>query len=171
MTLHHRQRLVEVYRVHPIILWVTVFAALLLQAFLPVMIPQARFFDFPLLVVIYFSLLRRSKMFGIGLGTAVGLVQDALSHHYIGLYGMAKALIGYLAASGSVKFDLEQLVARFILTGILVLVHGFFLLGVEHALLEFPPPFVPLDLATNILFNVSMALILFQLLDRFKRRV
>lgn len=171
MTLHHRQRLVEVYRVHPIILWVTVFGALLLQTFLPVVIPQARFFDFPLLVVIYFSLLRRSKMFGIGLGTVVGLVQDALSHHYIGLYGMAKALIGYLAASGSVKFDLEQLLARFILTGILVLVHGVFLLGVEHALLEFPPPFVPLDLATNILFNVSMALVLYQLLDRFKRRV
>lgn len=170
MTVYHQRRPVDVYRVHPITLWVTVFVALLLQTFLPLTFPQARFFDFPLLVVIYFSLVRRRKLFGIGLGTAVGLVQDALTHHYLGLYGMAKALVGYLAASASVKFDLEQLLARFILAGILIFVHSTFLIGLEHALLEFPPPLVPLDLATNLLFNASMALILFQVLDRFKRR-
>lgn len=166
-----RRRQVEVYRTRPVVLGVAVFASLLLQTVLPLTFPRARFFDFPLLAVIYFSLLRRSKFFGIGLGTAVGLLQDALSHHYIGLYGMAKALVGYLAASTSVKFDLEQLLARFILAGVLVLVHGAFLLGLERALLEFPPPFVPLDLATNVLFNMAMALLLFHMLDRFKRPV
>jgi rod shape-determining protein MreD len=163
------RRPVEVYRTRPVVLGVTVFASLLLQAVLPLTFPRARFFDFPLLVVIYFSLLRRSKLFGIGLGTAVGLLQDALSHHYMGLYGMAKALVGYLAATTSVKFDLEQLLARFVLAGALVLVHGAFLLGIEHALLEFPPPIIPLDLATNVLFNMAMALLLFHGLDRFKR--
>lgn len=163
------RRSVEVYRVRPVILWPTVFASLLLQVVLPLTFPKARFLDFPLLVTIYFSLLRRSKGFGIGLGTAVGLLQDALSHHYLGLFGMAKALVAYLAASASVKFDLEQLLARFILAGILVVVHGGFLFGLEHALLESPSPFVPLDLLTSVLFNVALALILFQVLDRFKK--
>jgi rod shape-determining protein MreD len=165
----HTRRSVEVFRIRPVILWPTVFLALLLQVVLPVAFPKARFFDFPLVVTIYFSLVRRSKMFGIGLGTAVGLLQDALSHHYIGLYGMTKALIGYLAASASVKFDFEQLLARFILAGILVFVHGGFLMGLEHSLLDTPPPFVPLDLLTSVLFNVAAALVLFQVLDRFKR--
>lgn len=165
----HTRRSVEVYRIRPVILWPTVFASLLFQIVLPLAFPKARFFDFPLIVTIYFALLRRSKVFGIGLGTAVGLLQDALSHHYIGLYGMTKALIGYLAASASVKFDLEQLLARFILAGILVFVHGGFRLSLEHSLLDAPPPFVPLDLLTSVLFNVALALILFQVLDRFKR--
>jgi rod shape-determining protein MreD len=166
-----RRRQVEVYRTRPLVLGVAVFASLLLQTVLPLTFPRARFFDLPLLVVIYFSLLRRSKLFGIGLGTAVGLLQDALSHHYMGLYGMSKALVAYLAASASVKFDLEQLLARFILAGILVLIHGAFLLGLAHALLETPPPFVPLDLATSVLSNMAVALPLFYLLDRFKRPV
>jgi rod shape-determining protein MreD len=165
------RRQVEVYRMRPVVMGVAVFASLLLQTVLPLTFPRARFLDLPLLVIIYFSVLRRGKLFGIGLGTVVGLLQDALTHHYIGLYGMSKALIAYLAASASVKFDLEQLLARFILAGILVLVHGVFLIGLEHALLETPPPFVPLDLATSVLFNMAVALLLFYLLDRFKRPV
>ena len=97
----------------------------------------------------------------------MGLLQDALSHHYIGLYGMSKALVAYLAASASVKFDLEQLLARFVLAGILVLVHGAFLIGLERALLEAPPPFVPLDLATSVLSHMAVGLPPFVLLRRF----
>lgn len=165
------QRPVEVFRVHPAIFWGTVFAALLLQTVLPLKIPLARLFDFPLLVAIYFALLRRNKVFAIGLGTGLGLLQDALSHSYIGIFGMAKALVGYLAASASVKLDLEQLLARFLLTGILVLVHNLSLLGLRHGLIEYPPPFQPLDLVSAVLVNVALGLILFQALDRFRRPV
>jgi rod shape-determining protein MreD len=166
-----RRRQVEVYRMRPVVVGVAVFASLLFQTVLPLTFPRARFLDLPLLVVVYFSVQRRGKLFAIGLGAAVGLLQDALSHHYIGLYGMSKALVAYLAASASVKFDLEQLLARFVLAGILVLVHGAFLIGLERALLEAPPPFVPLDLATSVLSNMAVALLLFYLLDRFKRPV
>lgn len=163
------QKPVEVSRVAPATIWITVFAALLLQKFLPLKVPLARFFDFPLVVTIYFALLRRDKIFAIGLGTGVGLLQDAFSNGPIGIFGMAKALIGYLGASASVKFDLEQLLARFVLTAILVPVHGAFLLILEHGLLEFPPPFRPLDFLTGVLVNVGLGLILFQVLDRFRR--
>jgi rod shape-determining protein MreD len=165
------RRQVEVYRMRPAVLGVAVCGSVLLQAVLPLAFPRARFLDLPLLVVIYFAIMRRSRLFGIGLGTGVGLLQDALSHYYIGLFGMSKALVAFLAAWVSVKFDLEQLLARFILAGALVLIHSVFHYGLERALLDPAPPFVPLDLASGLLFNMAAALILFPVLDRFKRTV
>src|SRR3974377_178978 len=101
------ERPIAVYRVHPATLWGSLFVALLLQTFLPLILPLARLFDFPLLAVIYFALLKRNRVFGTVLGRGAGLLQDALSHGYIGTFGMAKAFIGYIAAWGSVKFNLE----------------------------------------------------------------
>ncbi len=163
------ERPIEVFRINPAALWVTLLAAPLLQTLLPLKVPLARHFDFPLLATIYFSLARRNKVFGTLLGTMMGLFQDALSHGFIGIFGMSKALVGYLAASASVKFDLEQLVARLTLAGVLVLTHNLFLKGLEHGLLESPPPFQSLDLVISVLVNVALGLILFQVLDRFKQ--
>jgi rod shape-determining protein MreD len=163
------QRPIEVSRTQPAILWVTVFVALLLQTFLPLKIPLARLFDFPLLATIYFAVVRRNKVFAMGLGTGMGLLQDALSHGYIGIFGMAKALIGYLAASASIKFELNDVLARLALTAILVPVHTLSLLALQHGLLETPPPFQLLDSASGVLVNVGLGLVMFQILDRFQR--
>lgn len=161
-------RPVEVFRVPPATLWITSFAALLLQTVLPLKIPVAHLFDLPLLVAIYFALLRRSKVFGIVLGTVLGLLQDALAHGFIGIFGIAKALVGYLAASASVKFDLEQLVPRLMFAGILIFVHRLFLAGLERVLLEQPVP-PTLEMLSGVLVNAALALVLFQVLDHFKR--
>jgi len=163
------QRPIEAFRMRPAVLWVTVFVALLLQTFLPLKVSLARLFDFPLLVTIYFAVVRRNKVFAIGLGTGLGLLQDALSNGYIGIFGMAKALIGYLAASASVKFELDDVVARLALTALLVPVHSLVLLALQRALLEVPPPFQPLEMASGVLVNVGLGLVLFQVLDRFRR--
>jgi rod shape-determining protein MreD len=163
------ERPINVYRVHPITLWAAVFLALVLQAFLPVVLPLARLLDLPLLVVIYFSMTRRNKVFGTVFGTLVGLAEDALSHGYLGMFGILKALVGYLAAWASIQFELEQFAARLILTAVLVLVHSVVLTGFEHALVESSPPLQPLDLATAVLFNVALAPIMFQLFDRLRR--
>ncbi len=163
------QRPVEVFRVSPAAFWAALFVALLLQVFLPLRMTFAQFFDFPLLVTIYFSLLRRNRVFGLGLGTALGILQDALSHGYLGTFGMAKALVGYLAAAASVKFDLEQLLGRLVVAGGLILAHNLFLRGLRLALLETVPTFQPLDLVVSLLANVSLALVLFLILDRFRR--
>ena len=162
-------RPVAVFQVHPAIISVASLAALLLQTFLPLKLPLARLMDFPLLIVIYFALLRREKVFGIALGTGLGLLQDALSHGYIGIFGIAKAIVGYLAASASTRFELESLVARTVLTGVFVLVHSLCLAALQRVLLEAPPPFQPIDTASVVLVNVALGLILFQVLDRFRR--
>jgi rod shape-determining protein MreD len=159
---------VQVFRVHPATLWVAAMVALLLQAFLPLKVPLARLMDFPLLVVIYFSLVRRDKIFGIGLGTSVGLLEDALSHGFIGIHGISQAIVGYLAASSSTRFELESLLARAVMTGVFVLIHSLCLAGLEQVLLENPPAFDPLSLAAGILVNVALGLLVFQLLDRFR---
>ena len=162
------QREVEAFRVHAVTLWVTILIALLLQTFLPITIPLAGLMDFPLLVVVYFTFVRQNKVFGIGLGTGLGLMQDSLSHGYIGMFGMAKALVGYLAASAAMRFNLESLFARCLLTGFLVLLHNLCMAGLQHVLLDSPPAFIPLDLGAAVLVNVALSLILFQILDRFR---
>lgn len=162
-------RSVAVFQMHPAIVSAALLAALLLQTFLPLKLPLARLMDFPLLLVIYFALMRRDKLFGMGLGTAMGLLQDALSHGYIGIFGIAKAITGYLAASASTRFELESLLARTVLTGVFILVHNLCLAALQHVLLDTPPPFQPIATASAVLVNVALGLILFQILDRFRR--
>jgi rod shape-determining protein MreD len=162
------QREVEAFHVHQVTLWVTILVALLFQTFLPLKIPLAGLMDFPLLVTVYFTLIRQNKIFGIALGTGLGLMQDALSHGYIGMFGMAKALVGYLAASAAIRFNVESLLARSVVTASLILIHNLCMAGLQHALLDSPPAFIPLDLASAVLVNVALSLVAFPVLDRFR---
>jgi len=162
------QREVEAFRVRPAPLWVTILVALLLQTFLPLKIPVAGLMDFPLLVTVYFTLVRQNKIFGIALGTGLGLTQDALSHGYVGMFGMAKALVGYLAAFAAIRFNVESLFARSVVTASLILLHNLCMAGLQHALLDSPPAFNALDLASAVLVNVASSLIVFPVLDRFR---
>ncbi len=164
------QRAVDSFRVHPAALGATVFLALVLQTYLPVRLPSARLFDFPLLVAIYIAIMNRNKMLAIAICTGIGLVQDALASGLIGMFGMAKALTGYLAASASIKFELEDLFARLGLTATLVLIHGSFLAFLHHVLLDPPPPFQLLDLASSALINTGFGLVLFLVLDRLRKQ-
>jgi rod shape-determining protein MreD len=161
-------RPIAVFQIHPAIVSVATLAALLLQTFLPLRLPLARLMDFPLLIVIYLALMRRDKLVGIALGTGLGLLQDALSHGFVGIFGIAGAIVGYLAASASTRFELESLVGRTVLTGVFVLVHNLCIAVLQHALLEAPPPFQPIATASAILVNVALGLIIFQILDRFR---
>ena len=160
---------INVYRVHPLTLWVAAFLALVLQTFLPVVLPAAHLLDLPLLVVIYFSVMRRSRVFGTLLGAALGLAEDALSHGYLGMFGIANALVGYFGAWASVQFDLEQFLGRLGLTSALVLFYSLTLAALRHVLVASPAPLQLLDLASLVLLNSALAMILFQLLDRFRR--
>ena len=163
-----------VHRVHPVAIAVSMFLALLFQSYLPVKLPLARLMDLPLLITLYFSMLRRHKVFGIGLGTGMGLAQDLLAHGPLGVFGMVKALAGYLAAGSSFKFDLEQMPTRFSVVGVLVLVHNvcyFLLQRLLESQAQYPPEFRPLDLTSAVLVNVALALPIFLLLDHFRRPV
>lgn len=164
----HRPR--EASRIHPAILSLVVFVSILLQVTLPPTFPVAHLFQFPLLVTIYFSLVRESQVFGTVFGMSVGLLEDALSHGYLGQMGMAKALVGYLAATAGLKLEFDNFLVRGLLIGVLVLVHNGFIYLLTDQLLGLPPPFKPFHLATSTLVNVALGLVLFPLFDRLKRR-
>src|SRR3954466_16120350 len=91
--------------------------ALLIQVYLP-LFQTLRFvsrIELPLLVTIYFSLMRRSQIRGLTLGMALGLAQDSFSRYYIGMYGICKTMVGYLSASIGMQFDVEHSLVRLIL--------------------------------------------------------
>ncbi len=164
-------RPIAVYRINLAAFWVSLFIGLLLQISLPLTIPLARLFDFPLVLTIYYASVRRSKIYGIALGTGLGLAQDALARGLIGISGMSDCVIGYLAAAASIKVNLEQLGARYVLTAALVCVHVLIVAALRLALLETPASFAPMDLAATVAVNVGLALICYPILDFFKHPV
>src|SRR3972149_1649066 len=109
----------EVYRFHPLVVFAGVLAAFLVQVFLP-LTSFLTLFDLPLLMVIYFGFSRRNPSMGLVLGLVVGVTQDLLSHNPVGLYGMAKTVVGSTAASLSARVAPDRPVPR------LLLLFGFF---------------------------------------------
>ena len=69
--------------------------AILLQALLPRPFPRLAILDLPLIVTVFFAVSRRNPVAGCLTGAAIGLFQDALTHQPLGVYGIAKAIIGY----------------------------------------------------------------------------
>ena len=59
-------------------------------------------------MTIYFALSRRNPSSGLLLGMVIGLLQDSLSRTPIGLYGIAKTLVGYLSSSIGARIDVEH---------------------------------------------------------------
>ena len=144
--------------------------ALLLQAFLPLRLRFFSVFDLPLLVTIFFGVARRSPVAGLLTGAFIGLAQDAFTHQPIGLYGVAKTIVGYGASSLGVKIDVENPGSRFLLTFVFYLVHQvtYFLLtrnllGME---MEWRWGFT----AGAAVANGLMAVVAFAIMDRFKQR-
>jgi len=166
----YRHRPKEAFRAHPAVLLLIVFASLLLEVTLPPTLPVAHLFQLPLLVTIYFSMIRENKIFGTAFGMSVGLLEDALSHGYLGQMGMAKALIGYLAATAGLKLEFDNLLVRGLLIGSLVIIHNIFSYLLVHQLLGLPAPFDPMHFLATAVVNVALGLILFLLFDRLKKR-
>src|SRR5262249_35502098 len=98
-------------------------AAIFIQAFVPLRFPWFSVFDLPLLVVIFFAMARRSQVAGLLTGLVIGMVQDSLTHYPLGVYGIAKTVVGYGASSLGVKLDVESVPTRLLITTGFYVVH------------------------------------------------
>jgi len=108
--------------------------ALFFQAYVPIYLHFLTILDLPLLVVIFFAVARRSPITGVLTGALVGLVQDSLTHNYLGLYGIAKTVVGYLASSLGVRLDVENPGSRFLMTLVFYLLHQTIYQFISHGM-------------------------------------
>ncbi len=162
---------IEVYRFSAAAAVGIPLGAILLQAFIPVYLHFFQIFDLPLLVTIFFAVSRRSPVTGLLTGGCIGLLQDSLTRHPLGVYGIAKTIIGYVASSLGVKIDVENPGTRLIMTFAFYLLHESVYFLVARGLVQ------QQDLHwrwTHILIaalaNGLLAIPLFAFLDRLKRR-
>lgn len=161
---------VEVHKYYGGVVTVVAILAIIIQAFLHRYGRWAEFADLPLLVTIYFGVSRRNPVSGMVLGALIGIAQDALSHdNPIGLYGIAKTVIGYVASSVGARIDTEHPFSRFALVFVLYHVHQFIFAGTERVLLNRSIPFFTLHLFVVSLVSAAFAVALFSLLDRLRR--
>ncbi len=162
---------IEVYKFRTGAIPLATLLALVIQAWLPLHFARAALLDLPLLVVIYLGLSRRNPSTGLLLGTAVGLMQDSLSGPIVplGLFGIAKTVIGYLASSLGARLDTEHPAARFALTAGFVIIHQAVVALTRRILLAQPEPWFTAHLFAAALVNALVAVFLFVLLDRLRR--
>lgn len=160
---------IEVHKYSLLAVWGTVFLALLLQASLPIYFPRAALLDLPLLITLYFGLSRRNPSTGLLLGMAVGLLQDGISRTPIGLYGIAKTVVGFGASSIGARLDVEHPLARALLMFVFFHVHQIVFAATRRLLLQESEQFFSIELLIASLVNAALSVLLFPLLDKLRR--
>jgi len=159
------------HRRYPKLLYVVApLAALVLQAWLPRVVGQYAWFDLPLVITVYFALGRRSPVQGTIMGMIMGVFEDALTHRPIGINGIAKTVVGFLAASVGVRIAVENQTIRLLLNFLLSLLSSAivvfvyrFLLGLDYQWQWFTELF-------SAIGNSLIAMVLFPVLDRLQIR-
>lgn len=160
----------EIHR-YPLLIYALVpVLAVVLQAWLPRVLGRFAWFDLPLVITVFFGLSRRNPIQGSVLGGVLGIFEDALTGHYIGINGVAKTLVGYLAATVGILVNVENHAVRLFMTFVLSLVGSAAYFFVVRFLLG-------LSMDTNwgaelykAIGNSVIALVLFPVLDRTKIR-
>jgi rod shape-determining protein MreD len=154
----------------PVAIFVPV-GAILLQVLLPRLIPALSILDLPLIVTLFFAISRRSPIAGTTTGATIGLLQDVLTSQHIGVNGMAKAVIGYTAASLGSRIDVENTSTRAVLTFGFSLLQSVLLYLIERRLLGIRDfHLLWLHELLRALINTLVAVPTFLLLDRWKHR-
>lgn len=162
---------IEVHKFRAGAIVIATLLALVIQGWFPLHVARAAILDLPMLVTIYFGLSRRNPSTGLLLGMVIGLLQDSLSGPTVplGLYGIAKTIVGYLASSIGARLDTEHPAARFALTAVFFVLHQGLVSLTRRILLGQPEAWFNMHLMLGALVNGLVAVFLFLLLDRLRR--
>jgi len=161
---------VEVYRFSIPATVLIPLGALFLQVWLPLKFPFFLIFDLPLLVTIGFATARRNPLAGLVTGSVIGIMQDALMHQPIGLFGIAKTVVGFGASSLGIKLDVENAGARFLLTILFYGVHEVVYFVTARGLIGLRMARSWPHELLSCLANALLGVFVFMLLDRVKKR-
>ena len=97
-------------------------------------------------------------------------MQDSLSHQHIGLYGIAKTVVGYGASSLGVKLDVENAGTRLLLTFVFYCVHQVVYFGVARGLVGLSLSWSWSTSLWSAIANAVLSVFLFLAMDRLKLR-
>jgi rod shape-determining protein MreD len=164
------RRELEQHSFPPAVTLLVPLAAIVLQALLPKPMPRLAILDLPLIVTLFFAVSRRNPVAGTLTGAAIGLLQDMLTNQPIGVNGMAKSVIGYIAASIGVQVDVENITTRVLINFGFSLLNSALLFLINRRLLGLPDYHILwLHELVRAVVNTVVAIPIFLLLDRFKR--
>ena len=120
--------------------------------------------DLVLIVVVYIAL-KAGPVPGLVAGTVAGLIQDALSNPILGIGGLAKTMVGFLAGVLATQFILTGPLPRLVMLMMATVVHAAIFMGlyVLLDLRQFPNP-VP-SVIGQALGNGFVGVVTFQLIE------
>jgi rod shape-determining protein MreD len=120
--------------------------------------------DLVLVAVVYVAL-SYGPVTGLLCGTAAGLAQDALSTGVIGIGGLAKTIVGFLAGVMGTQFIVTQPFPRFVVFFLATVLHAVVFMGL-YVLLDlrhFDRPYGPV--AGQAAGNALVGIVAFQLVE------
>jgi rod shape-determining protein MreD len=168
--LPHTQRDTRISRFKGWVLFLVPLAAILFQVYIPLFFQFLAYLELPLIVTVYFALMRRSPIGGLLVGAIVGLAQDSLSKNPLGMFGITKTIIGYVAASVGQRLDVDHPLIRLILGYFFFVFHQFIFWVLTRALLGQQMNFEAQRTLVLGLLNAIVAVSLFHFLDKLKER-
>ena len=168
VTMVSSRRDLEIHRYPAPLYLIVMLVALVGQALLPRILQNRFWFDIPLVITVYFALARRSPIGGMLLGGVMGIFQDALTGHAIGIYGIGKTIAGYLAASVGVRIDVQNTIIRIMLNFSLTVLCNAIYLFIYRVLLGMEFSWNWPNTLIQAIGNSVLALFIFPLLDRFQ---
>jgi rod shape-determining protein MreD len=144
--------------------------ALFVQVFVSKWLGFIKIFDLPLLVTIFFAVARRRPVPSLITGALIGTFQDVLAGSYIGLYGIAKTMAGFLASSLGVRIDVDNPGSRIIMTFVFSLLHRIIYMVIDLGLVGANEPWYWGRTLVSAVANGLLSVVLFAALDRLKQR-
>jgi len=120
--------------------------------------------DLVLVVVVYVAL-TTGPVTGLLTGTVAGLIQDALASPVIGIGGLAKTVVGFLAGIIGTQFIVAQSLPRFVVFLGATVLHALIFMGL-YALLDlrhFGAPYAAV--AGQAVGNAVVGVVAFQLVE------
>lgn len=120
--------------------------------------------DLVLIVVVYVAI-KSGPVTGLMAGTVAGLIQDALSSGILGIGGLAKTIVGFLAGVLGSQFIVTAPVPRFLLLLLATGLHAGIFVGLYMLLdlRQFPAPYPAI--AGQAFGNAFVGVVMFQLIE------
>lgn len=122
--------------------------------------------DLVLIVVVYIAI-KSGPVTGLLAGTVAGLIQDALSSGILGIGGLAKTIVGFLAGVLGTQFIVTAPLPRFMILLLGTVLHAVIFMGLYTLLnlRQFPAPYAAV--VGQAVGNAFIGVVAFQLIEWF----